>query len=300
MNRLLSVFLVLFLISTVFAQTRKEMYDMFDSAASQRDSAAVASLIVEWEKSYPDDAELFSVRANYYYMNAVKEMVALSQEKPTDGREYYVMKDSLGEEVYMYSVSQVDSARVTAAQAILADGIARHPHRIDLRLGKVALHLKMKENALAVQELASALEQSVANQNKWTGALDEPIETEGISYLRDCVQTYFVQLINDGDLATAEKMIDASIRHYPQDAIFLTDKGTARFLSGDLPSALQWCLSAREHASDDVLITNNIANIYEKMGDKQNALKYYRIVADSNSPEYSENAKLAVKELSTK
>lgn len=46
-----------------------------------------------------------------------------------------------------------------------------------------------------------------------------------------------------------------------------------------------------------MLIVNNIANIYEKMGDKQNALKYYRIVANSNDAKYVENAKFAIKEL---
>lgn len=48
-----------------FAQTRAELYNRFDKSISQSDSTAIASLIEDWEKLYPDDAELYSVRANY-------------------------------------------------------------------------------------------------------------------------------------------------------------------------------------------------------------------------------------------
>lgn len=300
MNRLFLTLLALIVTFPAFAQTRQNLYDKFCDVVSRRDIAATAALMAEWEKLYPDDAELFSVRANYYYMNAVEEIVALSKEKPTDGREYYVMEDSLGEEAYMYSEHMVDTAKVSTAQAILADGITKHPNRLDFRLGKIALHLKMAENTLAVQEITSALEQSITNGNKWCTTLDEPIETDGISYLRGCIQDYFSQLIDSYDLAAAENIVNTCLHFYPQDAIFLTDKGTLRLFAGDLPAALQWYMAANKISPDDMLIVNNIANIYEKMGDKQNALKYYRIVANSNDAKYVENAKFAIKELNAK
>lgn len=300
MNRLFLTLLALIVTFPAFAQTRNELYDKFDNAVTQHDSATTAAIMTEWEKLYPDDAELFSVRANYYYMNAVEEMVALSKEKPTDGREYYVMEDSLGEEAYMYSEHMVDTAKVSTAQAILADGITKHPNRLDFRLGKIALHLKMAENTLAVQEITSALEQSITNGNKWCTTLDAPVETDGISFLRECIQTYFMQLISADDLPSAENIVNTCLHFYPQDAIFLTDKGTLRFFAGDLPAALQWYMAANKISPDDMLIVNNIANIYEKMGDNENALKYYHIVAGSNDEYYAEKAMQAIKELNAK
>lgn len=300
MNRLFLTLLALIVTFPAFAQTRNELYDKFDNAVTQRDSATTAAIMTEWGKLYPDDAELFSVRANYYYMNAVEEMVALSKEKPTDGREYYVMEDSLGEEAYMYSEHMVDTAKVSTAQAILADGITKHPNRLDFRLGKIALHLKMAENALAVQEVEAALRRSIVNKNKWYNTLDEPIETDGISYLRGCIQDYFSQLINGNDFAAAERMVETCLRYYPREAVFITNKGTLRYCAGDLRAALGLYLAARDIAPTDMLIANNIANVYVDMGDKENALKYYHIVAGSNDEYYAEKAMQAIKELNAK
>ena len=69
-----------------FAQTRAELYNRFDKSIPQSDSTAIASLIEDWEKLYPDDAELYSVRANYYFMNAINKVTVMSDKEPTDGR----------------------------------------------------------------------------------------------------------------------------------------------------------------------------------------------------------------------
>ncbi|MBQ4201277.1 MAG: hypothetical protein II648_03155, partial [Bacteroidales bacterium] len=71
MRRLSISFLIVLLSGVAFAQTKAELYDKFSSSVSQRDSTAIVSLISDWEKLYPGDAELYSVRANYYFMNAI-------------------------------------------------------------------------------------------------------------------------------------------------------------------------------------------------------------------------------------
>lgn len=298
MRRIFSTFIFMLLSCAVFAQTKAELYDRFSQAVSEHDTTTVVSLISDWERLYPGDAELFSLRANYYFMDAVSDVMTLSAEKPADGRGYYVMEDSLGNTQYMYSDVQADSLKVGYTKAILADGITKYPDRIDLRLGKVTVHLKVRENVSAVKEVCSMVEHSVVNDNKWLATLDKPVETDGVSYMRDCIQDYLSQLVDAEDLASAEDMVDVCVRFYPKDPVFLSDKGVMRFYAGDLKSALDWYLSAYSVSPGDMLVVNNIAYTYEKLGDKQNALKYYRILADSNDAEFSENAKAAVQELS--
>lgn len=167
-------------------------------------------------------------------------------------------------------------------------------------LGKVTIHLRAKENALAAREIESALERSVVNKNKWLGTLDEPIKTNGVSYLRECVQDYFVDFINADDMTSAESVVDAAIRLYPKDAVFLADKGTICYYSNDLNGALKWYLASRENAPDDMLVADNIARIYDKLGDKQNAIKYYRIVAESGDENYAESASARLKNLTAR
>lgn len=283
-----------------FAQTKAELYDKFSRSVSQRDSTAVAALISDWERLYPDDAELYSVRANYYFMNAIREVVVMSAEEPSDGRTALSFKDSLGVTRYMYSEPQYDAVKIGLAKSSLEEGIAKHPDRLDLRLGKVTIHLRANENTLAVQEIESALERSITNKNKWMGTLDTPIETDGVSYLRDCVQDYFAGFLDTDDMASAKRVIDAAVRLYPKDAVFLADRAAIGYFSGDLKDALKWYLSALENAPDDMLVANNIAHIYEELGDTQNAIKYYRIVANSGDEDFAESAKAELKRLSAK
>ena len=96
MKRLLISSLVILLSGVTFAQTKAELYGRFSRSISQRDSASIVSLISDWEKLYPGDAELYSLRANYYFMNAINEVVVMSDKEPTDGRRALTFRDSLG------------------------------------------------------------------------------------------------------------------------------------------------------------------------------------------------------------
>lgn len=301
MNRLFLTLLALIVTFPAFAQTRQNLYDKFCDVVSRRDIAATAALMAEWEKLYPDDAELFSVRANYHFTNAITTITVLCDSVPADNRECYALVDSLGEiKEYMYYETRINRAKIDSTTAILAQGIAKYPDRLDFRLGKVTVHLQANENALAVQEVEAALRRSIVNKNKWYNTLDEPIEIDGISYLRGCIQDYFSKLIDSNDLAAAERMVETCLRYYPREAVFITNKGTLRYFAGDLRAALGLYLAARDIAPADMLIANNIANVYVDMGDKENALKYYHIVAGSNDEYYAEKAMQAIKELNAK
>lgn len=297
MKRLLLTLAIVMLSCSAFAQSRTELYDRFHEAISSYNTDGAAEVIAEWEKSYPDDAEIFALQANYHFQKVLNEEIVLSDTEPGDGREYLLTKDSLGVQRYLYSEIRIDSTELKAAQAALAEGILNHPDRLDLRLGKITVHLYVAEHDLAVQEVTSALERSLKNQNRWTNTLDEPIETDGVSYLRECIQDYLEQLIEADDLASAERMIDDCIKSYSKDAVFLTDKGVLRFYADDLKDALKWFRKARRIAPDDMLITANIANLYEKMGNKKKALKYYGIIAESDDEKFAEIAKSAIQEL---
>ena len=101
-------------------------------------------------------------------------------------------------------------------------------------------------------------------------------------------------------MTSAGSIVDAAIRLYPKDAVFLADKGTICYYSNDLNGALKWYLASRENAPDAMLVAENIARIYDKLGDKQNAIKYYRIVAESGDENYAESARARLKNLTAR
>jgi tetratricopeptide (TPR) repeat protein len=155
----------------------------------------------------------------------------------------------------------------------------------------------VNEYADAIKEVKSALEQSKINNNNWLETLDTPIETDGVSYLRDCIQDYFAQFLETDNLPFAEKLADVCVELYPKEAIFLTDKGTARYYAGDQQGAAEWYLKAHKNSPNDMLIATNLAILYEQQGEIKKAIKYYTIVAKSGDEEFSESAKAALTEL---
>lgn len=297
MRRLLLIPLLILLSCSVFAQSREELYNNFEVAISEQDTTATLAIISDWEKLFPNDAELYSLRANHYFQTAIDEGLVISPEEPTDGRQCMVITDSLGVKGYMYSEMLVDSTKLDSAKRSLEEGIILHPNRLDLRLGKVTIHLYVNEYADAIKEVKSALEQSKINNNNWLETLDTPIETDGVSYLRDCIQDYFAQFLETDNLPFAEKLADVCVELYPKEAIFLTDKGTARYYAGDQQGAAEWYLKAHKNSPNDMLIATNLAILYEQQGEIKKAIKYYTIVAKSGDEEFSESAKAALTEL---
>lgn len=303
MKRTILLLCSFFICLATYAQSREDLYKSFSEIIHQQDTTAIVNLISDWERLYPNDAELYSVRANYAYKSAIQELVIMSDELPSDVDQYlelYDSKDSTETKGYMFTQVTIDSLKVSDATAILAEGIAKYPDRIDLRMGKARLHLDSGHIDETIEEINSALRYSKVNDNKWLTTLDVPVETEGISYLQECVQGYIYEIMNADALPEAKRMIDTAVNYYPKDAVFLSDKAAIQYYSGDIKNALKTYLKASKCAPQDMLILNNIAHIYNELGNVKKALKYYRIIAESSDEEYVPIADEAIKELSSK
>ena len=247
MKRLFLTLSIVLLSGVVFAQTRSELYGRFREAASERDEKAFSAVITDWEKLYPGDAELFSVRANYYFMQSMEEGIVAAE----DG---------------IYPETRFDREKLDRATGTLAKGIAQFPDRLDLRLGKVSMHLNADEPGPAVKEIQAALERSVVNKNKWAWTLDESVGDDGMDILRDSVQDYLSALMDAEELGLAEEMIDTAVKLYPGEAVFLSDKGSLRYFAKDLEGALKWFQTAHDCAPEDQLITNNLSHVKKQLG----------------------------------
>ena len=301
MKRYILLFLTIIVCGNTYAQSRDVLYKRFSEIIHQKDTAAIVNLISEWERLYPNDAELYSVRANYAYKSAFHETVVLSDELPQDVDRYLEIKDpkdSTKIEGYMFSRIETDSLKISQTASILSEGIAEYPDRIDLRMGKVRILLDSGHIQEAMDEISSALRYSKVNGNKWLTTLDAPVKTDGVSYLQECVQDFLFEIMDADALSEAENMIDTAVSCYPRDAVFLSDKATLLYFSGDLQKALKTYQKASKFAPEDMLILNNIAQIHSELGHVNEALKCYRTIAESSDEEYAPIAEQAIKELS--
>ncbi|MBP5390463.1 MAG: hypothetical protein J6Y40_00090 [Bacteroidales bacterium] len=281
---------------TAFSQTRKELYDSLAKSFKDKDTVQREKIIADWERLYPKDAELYSVYANLYLSKAMKEVVIMSKEKPED-EEYFVAKDSLGNEIYMYSTVDYDSGMLQKSLSTLEEGIAKFPDRLDFRFGLASVLYDTDNYREMVNVLCNTVERSGANGNKWLWTLDENVD-DGKGEMMETLQGYFNELFNEiGDKALAETLVNKVLQFYPKDIVFLNDKAIFAYDRGDLDGALKEFLNIHVMAPNDAVVINNIAYLYEKKKDKANALKYYRLLEKTDDENYVRLAKKAIAEL---
>ncbi|MBR4801562.1 MAG: hypothetical protein IK041_02000 [Bacteroidales bacterium] len=281
---------------TAFSQTRKELYDSLSQSFKDGDSVQTAKIIADWERLYPKDAELYSVYANLYYSKAMKEVMIISREKPED-EEYMVGQDSLGNEIYMYSIVDLEDDMVDKAVSKLEEGIAKFPDRLDFRFGLAHILLETERHQEMVDALGKIVERSRENGNKWTWTLDEKWDG-GEDGLMSSLQAYFNDLNNVPDgMERAESYVNKVLQYYPKNIMFLNDKAIFAYERGDMDGALKELLNIHQIAPNDAVVINNIAYIYESKKDKANALKYYKLLEKIGDEYYTPLAKKAIAEL---
>ncbi|MBR5399168.1 MAG: hypothetical protein IK103_05185 [Bacteroidales bacterium] len=281
---------------TAFSQTRKELYDSLAKSFKDKDTVQREKIIADWERLYPKDAELYSVYANLYLSKAMKEVVIMSKEKP-EGEEYFTGKDSLGNEIYMYSTVDYDGGMLQKSLSTLEEGISKFPDRLDFRFGLASVLYDTDNYREMVNVLCKTVERSRENGNNWLWTLDEKTD-DGEGVMLDSFQDYFNDLFNElGEKEHAETLVNKVLQYYPNSIVFLNDKAIFAYDRGDLDGALKEFLNIHSMAPDDAVVINNIAYLYQSKNDKANALKYYRLLEKTGDEYYAPLAKKAIAEL---
>lgn len=291
MKRLLLLVCVALVSCVSFAQTRAELYSMYEKASAERDSVAWSSVISTWEKLYPHDSELYAVKVNYYVNYSMKDGMVINDTPPAPGAKYYEMKDENGNKLYLYSEFKVvNEALYQLAIKTFNEAIRKYPDRLDFRAGMTHVCLTLKQSEQAVQQILSIIERSAKNDNKWTWTLDEAADSDGFMFMNQILCDYIFQLFNAGESAYAEEIVDKALSVYPKDAVFMNSKGAIRYSLGDTKAGQEWYLKAYQVAPNDKVVISNVADSYYKQGDKENALKYYRILAQCDDEQYAQHA----------
>ena len=142
------------------------------------------------------------------------------------------------------------------------------------------------------------IERSHLNGNQWLWTLNTPVGEDGETMFKSSMQDYFSRLF-DADLdGEAMQLVEWLLQYYPDEVMFRSDKASLLAITGNSDQALPLFLSIHKDYPDDNIVTSNIAYIYKTMGDKKNALKYYRLLSDCGDEEMEELARQAISELS--
>jgi hypothetical protein len=284
-----------FIATQSFAQNFKQE---FARVFTQKDTAAQIKLLTNWEQSNPDDAELFVAWFNYYFSRSRQEIMQLSPAP--DNSPALELKDSTGANTVGYISDGVtyDSALLEKSLQYINTGINKFPARLDMRFGKIYALGQLENYEAFTKEIITAIDVNNHLHNQWTWTDNKKVDDPRKLFL-GAIQDYSLQLYNAGDdqLNRMKQIAEKVLVYYPDHVESLTNVAIADGIQGHYDLALQSLFKAEKIAPTDFIVLNNIANMYERKGDKRNAKKYYQLTAKHGDEEVRAQAVKKLKEL---
>jgi tetratricopeptide (TPR) repeat protein len=295
MPKQILAFLFLLIGSQSFAQGYKAD---FEKLLTEKDTAAQWRLLHTWQKANPQDAELFIAYFNYYFFSSRKEVIAITDS--TNEPASLEIRDSADLHTigYLSEDFDYDSTILEKAFQCLDTGINTWPSRLDMRFGKIYALGQIENYEAYTNEIIHTIEVGNQLKHKWVWANNQPVN-EPERVLLGTIQDYVAQLYNAGDdqLTRMRRIAQAVLKYYPRHVESLSNLAITYGLQGDYDKALDALLQAEKIMPGDVIVLNNIATMYERKGDKLNAIKYLELTAKHGDKDTKNAAVRKLKEL---
>lgn len=292
---------VLFLtIQCVFGQNDLQQFKLL---SENKDTLGQRILLENWEKRSLNDPELYVAYFNYFVEKSRSEVLVIGQDLKQNA--YMVLEienqDSSKQDRVEYMYRQVSFQEFYTQKAIewIDKGIDRFPNRLDMRFGKIYF-LGLLENYEAfTEQIIQTVDYSAINQNQWLWSencvLEQPKER-----MLGSIQDYQNDLYatsQDTLLYNMQKIAEAVLKVYPDHIESLSNIGAVYFLLGQYEKALTPLLTAYQLNPKDLVVINNIAEIYNELGLNIKAEAYYRLMMKYGDKQDKKYAKAKIKQL---
>jgi len=290
--------ILLGLVIIVMQSHAQNFKQQFADLCSRQDTAAQVQLLKKWQKASPNDAELFIAYFNYYFSKSKIEMVQLTADAGAGPS--IQLTDSAGNSPVGYLTGAFDYDVELLQQGIkyIDMGINKYPARLDMRLGKIYALGQVEEYEQFTKEIIRAITIGRQISNRWLWSDNKKIDNPE-RFLLSNIQDYVVQLYNVGDdqLPRMRKIAETILKYYPSHVESLSNLAITYILQKNYNSALPPLLKAEKIAPKDYVVLNNIANVYERKGDRPNAIRYYQLTVKYGDSETKTAAVKKLKEL---
>ncbi|RXR31484.1 tetratricopeptide repeat protein [Flavobacterium piscinae] len=289
--------LLFLIIVTQFGFTQNHQAE-FNNYFRSNDTINLLKVLLEWEKSNPKEAELYTSYFNYHVKMAKQEIISLTPQQP-DG-ESLELKDSLNQTAgFIGSNSYYVEKELQKAFKKIDEGISNFPDRLDMRFGKIYV-LGLVENwEEFTAEIIKTVKHSATNKNEWTWTNNEK-RNDGKEFFLSSLQNYQVQLYNTGNdnlLLNMRNIANEILSFYPDNIESLSNMSITYLITGDYDKGIEALLKAEKIKPTDAIVLANIAQGYKLKGDKQKAITYYEKVIAFGDDEAKEIAKKQIIQL---
>jgi tetratricopeptide (TPR) repeat protein len=290
------IFLTLLLFAnSSFGQTN---YENFKKYFQENDTTKIKQLLANWEKTNPNDPELYTSAFNYYFSQSTQEIISLESEQK--GKESLAFKDSSGKKAgFINSNVGYNPDYLKKAFYYVDEGIEKFPNRLDIRFGKCFVLGKLENYAKFTNEIIKTVEYSNTIKCNWLWTENKKLD-DAENFMLGSIQSYLTQLYvteNDGLLENMKQIGDITIKYYPNCVEVLSTTSVSYMLTKNYDKAIEYLKQAEKVNPKDFIVLSNIAQGYKRKGDKENAIKYYELVLKFGDEQAKQDAKKFIKEL---
>jgi len=237
----------------------REFETRWHDLLQRRDYAATEQLIAAREKAIPDDPEATIARANLFYRRATAGAKPLG--KGAD------------------STATLDTLLARRALDTLRDGIAKHPDRLDIRLGLAYLCQQLGLRPAEVEVVGGTIDYAKAHPTELRWNYGEPLQAPADKFvpqvLRDYVR-YYVDRGAPGDDEAMFALARLIMAAYPNSAFVPNDVAFWYAQHGDWQRSLEYLQVAAHADSSDALVLYNVGWANERLKRREPALRWYR------------------------
>ena len=295
MNKRVFIFILTLFSTNVFGQTN---YEKFNKFFADNDTTKMKTLLADWEKTNPNDPELYTSAFNYYFSTSKQEIISL--DKQQHGKENLQLKDDKGKVAgFINSNLEYKPEKLKKAFYYVNKGIEKFPNRLDIRFGKCYVLGKLNEYKDFTNEIIKTVEYSTINKNAWLWTESKKLD-DAENYMLSSVQAYLKQLYDTEDdnlLENMRQIGDLTIKYYPNNVEILSTTSITYLLAKNYDKAIELLRQAEKVNPKDFIVLGNIAQGYKLKGDKTNAIKYYKLTEKYGDGQAKQQARKFLKEL---
>ncbi len=270
----------------------------FTTLLQDKDTTGQITLLNEWASVKPKDPELFIAWFNYYARKSRKELIAL--EKDNKNQESFILTDSAGKTAgFLNSTVMYDPANLQKGFDYIDKGIALYPERLDMRFGKVYMYGESEDFRSFTAEIVKTIEYAQTINYKWLWKEGKPLE-DAKEFFLSSLQNYIGTLYNTEDdnlLPMMREIAETVLKYHPDHVESLANTALTYLIIGDYDKALPFLVKAEKINPKDIIVLNNIAEIYKRKGDKANRKIYLEKIILHGNEEEAEDARQQLKNL---
>ena len=278
--------------------TSQDFQKRWKDVCAKNDTLGQTQLLKDWSASNPRDPELYIAYYNYYIRKSAREIISLNSDRK--GKEGFALSDSTGKEVaFMSSSVQYDPEILQKGFNYINEAISLYPTRLDMRFGRIYMLGKIENYGAFAKAIVETIDYGNSIKNAWLWKEGKPLE-DSKEFFLGSIQEYNSTLYNTGDdklLPHMRQISEAVLNYYPTHVESLTNVALTYIVVGEYDKGLPYLLKAETISPKDIVVLNNIAQVYSRKNDKTNAKAYFEKVIKYGDKEEAEHAREGIKKL---